>query len=165
MYELDFMQKQQSLTFCSFKSVRDWLVLSSLAKVSLRLNKSFKVWISTESEDKQLKATRSARCDIWYSHSQCAPSTTKQVPGNFLIGQLLWNKLASLGYASPKLRNYDLITDLLTGVKCRATSVAKNNEPWVFTETAAISSYLCKTLSHVSARFKWTCQVSVFVLL
>ena len=36
------------------------------------------------------------------------------------------NKLASLGYASPKLRNYDLITDLLTGVKCRATSVAKN---------------------------------------
>ena len=35
------------------------------------------------------------------------------------------NKLASLGYASPKLRNYDLITDLLTGVKCRATSVAK----------------------------------------
>ena len=37
-----------------------------------------------------------------------------------------YNKLASLGYASPKLRNYDLITDLLTGVKCRATSVAKN---------------------------------------
>ena len=90
MYEIDFTQKQHVLIFCSFQSVQDWLVLSSLGKVSLRLNKSFKVWISTESEDKQLKATRSARCDIWYSHSQCAPSTTKQVPGNFLIGQLLW---------------------------------------------------------------------------
>ena len=36
------------------------------------------------------------------------------------------NKLASLGYASPKLRLTDSLTYLLTGVKCRATSVAKN---------------------------------------
>ena len=36
------------------------------------------------------------------------------------------NKLASLGYASPKLRLTYRLTYLLTGVKCRATSVAKN---------------------------------------
>ena len=29
-------------------------------------------------------------------------------------------------YASPKLRLTDSLTDLLTGVKCRATSIAKN---------------------------------------
>ena len=34
------------------------------------------------------------------------------------------NKLASLG--ATLVRNYDPLTDLLTGVKCRATSVAKN---------------------------------------
>ena len=31
-------------------------------------------------------------------------------------------------YASPKLRLTDSLTYLLTGVKCRATSVAKNDE-------------------------------------
>ena len=37
------------------------------------------------------------------------------------------NKLASLGYASSKLRPTHLLTHSLTGVKCRATSVAKNH--------------------------------------
>ena len=45
---------------------------------------------------------------------------------------ILWEKRKQQArkprsYASPKLRNYDWLTDLLTGVKCRATSVAKNN--------------------------------------
>ena len=35
------------------------------------------------------------------------------------------NKLASLG--ATLVRNYDPLTDLLTGVKCRATSVAKKD--------------------------------------
>ena len=48
-------------------------------------------------------------------------------PPNFDTRQLYNNKLASLGYASPKLRNYDSLTHLLTGVKCRATSVANKN--------------------------------------
>ena len=34
-----------------------------------------------------------------------------------------WNKLASL--EATLVRNYDLLTDSLTRVKCRATSVAK----------------------------------------
>ena len=35
----------------------------------------------------------------------------------------MFNKLAKL--QATLVRNYDLLTDLLTGVKCRATSVAK----------------------------------------
>ena len=50
------------------------------------------------------------------------PNAKSRSPNGRKIGI---NKLASLGYASPKLRNYDSLTHLLTGVKCRATSVAK----------------------------------------
>ena len=42
------------------------------------------------------------------------------------------NKLASLG--ATLVRNYDWLTYLLTGVKCRATSVAKNSFFFTFSE-------------------------------
>ena len=42
------------------------------------------------------------------------------------MGEALGNKLASL--EATLVRNYDLLTYLLTGVKCRATSVAKKKE-------------------------------------
>ena len=50
------------------------------------------------------------------------PGRKYVVLSNLIAG----NKLASLGYASPKLRLTYRLTYLLTGVKCRATSVAKN---------------------------------------
>ena len=85
IYEINFTHKQHSLIFCLFQSVQHLIVLSSLSRILLLFEKSLD-WISAESEDKQLKA----RCDIWDCHSQCSPSTRKQVPGNFLIGQSHW---------------------------------------------------------------------------
>ena len=42
-------------------------------------------------------------------------------------------------YASPKLRLTDSLTHLLTGVKCRATSVAKNRK-YVYPENNLLES-------------------------
>ena len=50
------------------------------------------------------------------------PSQCEKIKGNG--EKIKGNKLASLG--ATLVRNYDSLTYLLTGVKCRATSVAKN---------------------------------------
>ena len=90
---------------------------------------------------------------------------------NWCLGKKERNKLASLGYASPKLRNYDLITDLLTGVKCRATSVAKKFqsktslwlqwrlETWIMQMTSSVNHSFCSVNSfwpvHFEKRVNW----------
>ena len=51
------------------------------------------------------------------------------------------NKLASLG--ATLVRNYDSLTYLLTGVKCRATSVAKKLDQ---VETSPESTFLENTV-------------------
>ena len=69
---------------------------------------------------KLCKVPTCAKCKIVQGAKFCHIS----IKPIFCKGSPNENKLASL--EATLVRNYDRVTDLLPGVKCRATSVAKN---------------------------------------